>query len=90
MFGFAHIEPEQQMPGVLPFLHPLFSASGTAHIFDSFRQFQEQGKLRILKRTHEYPSRHKASRLETGNLIVKAAINVATLQNGLAVCLFNF
>lgn len=45
----------------LPFLHPMFSATATSHLYESFRLHQSNNGLKVLKKTDEYPSRTKSS-----------------------------
>lgn len=57
-------EPQLACDDDLPLLHPLFSASSSGHTYDTFRLFQEGGKLRIIKRAHEFATGTKTSRAE--------------------------
>ena len=59
-------KPENLRQNSLPFLHPFFSATATAHIYNSFRLFEEKGQLRVIKWADEFPARIKTSRVETG------------------------
>lgn len=58
-------KPQRAKDEELLFLHPLFSASTNGHVYDTFRLFQECGKLRIIKQRDEFPTKTKASRPET-------------------------
>jgi hypothetical protein len=56
--------------GYLPLLSPLFSPSYVSHTYNSFRLYEERGKLRLIRPKDENPTRRKISRVETGGSYV--------------------